>query len=280
MITYPIEAGGIRTRVLAAGENGPAVLFIHGTGGRADRWVRNLDAVAQAGYRAYAVDLPGHGFADKGPDVACSVPAYAAFIGKVLDALELDRAVIVGTSLGGHAVARFAHTHPQRVDGVVLVGSMGLVPIGDEARARVRAGANNQTREGIAGKMARVIFDPALVTPEMLEEEFKMNNSPGSAASFATLGDYIGQDLDRDVIGVRLNDNTFSLLLVWGEEDKVVPPAAGIAARDLLPRSKLVLLARAAHTPYYERAADFNAILIDYLSGKTGVHQADGVAWR
>ncbi|MDH2052010.1 alpha/beta fold hydrolase [Achromobacter marplatensis] len=280
MISYPINAGTTRTRVLESGTSGPVVLFVHGTGGRADRWVRNLDALAQAGYHAFAVDLPGHGFAAKGQGVACSVPAYAAFLHDVLQAIDVQRAVIVGTSLGGHAVSAFACAHPDKVDGIVLVGSMGLVPIGDEARGRIRAGANNQTRDGIATKMQRVIFDSALVTPAMLEEEFRVNNSPGAAESFATLGDYIAQDLDQDVVGAKLNAHDWPVLLIWGEEDKVVPPAIGIAARDLLPRSRLALLARAAHTGYYERPDDFNAILIGFLEGKTGQYQSAGVTWR
>lgn len=280
MISYPMKVGAVHTRVLEAGTSGPVVLFIHGTGGRADRWIRNLDAIAATGHHAYAVDLPGHGFASKGPGVACSVPAYSAFIDEVLKSIGADQAFIVGTSLGGHAVAAFADAHPEKVLGVTLVGSMGLVPIGDEARARVKAGANNQTREGIATKMSRVIFDPQLVTPAMLEEEYRVNNSSGSPESFAALGEYIATDLDRDVVGAKLGEADFPVLLIWGEEDKVVPPAAGIAARALLPMSRLALLAKTAHTAYFERPDDFNAILSDFLVGKTDQHQADGVSWR
>jgi pimeloyl-ACP methyl ester carboxylesterase len=72
MISYPMRAGTVVTRVLQAGSGEP-VVFVHGTGGRAERWSRNLDAIARTGRTAYAIDLPGHGFADKGPGVACSV---------------------------------------------------------------------------------------------------------------------------------------------------------------------------------------------------------------
>ncbi|RYY66354.1 MAG: alpha/beta fold hydrolase, partial [Comamonadaceae bacterium] len=170
MISYPLALGPILTRVLEAGSGDRHVVLVHGTGGRADRWVRNLDALAAAGYHAYAFDLPGHGFASKGAGVACSVPAYREVLGQFLDAIGARKAALVGTSLGGHVVASYACQNPQRVDALVLVGSMGLVPIGDEARGRIQAGANNQTREGVAGKLQRVIFDASLVTPDMLEE--------------------------------------------------------------------------------------------------------------
>jgi pimeloyl-ACP methyl ester carboxylesterase len=279
VIAYPFDANGIATRVLEAGQGDRTVVFVHGTGGRADRWSRNLDAVAAAGFHCFAMDLPGHGFAAKGTGVACSVPAYRAFLEGFLDAAGIRCCTIVGTSLGGHVVASFAVENPARIDGIVLVGSMGLVPIGDEARARVQAGANNQTREGVSGKLQRVIFDPALVTPEMREEEYRVNNSKGAAESFAALGNYVAADLDRDVVGERLAACDFPILLVWGEQDKTVPLAAAERARAMLPRSRLARLAQAAHTAYYERADDFNQLLLGFLAGDGRQHQAAGVSW-
>ena len=270
MISYPSKVNGVTTRVLEAGTPGEMpVVFVHGTGGRADRWIRNLDAVAGAGYHALAFDLPGHGFAAKGAGVECSVPAYRRMLGDFLASLGARRAAIVGTSLGGHVVASYAAEYPQRVAAVVLVGSMGLIPIGAEARGRIQAGANNQTKEGVAAKFQRVIFDQSLVTPDMVEEEFRINNSPGAKESFAALGDYIARRLDDEVVGEKLAAARVPVLLVWGDQDKTVPMAVGEAAAKLLPGSKLVKLEGAAHTPYYEKHEQFNRVLLDFL----GVHR-------
>ncbi|WP_439520191.1 alpha/beta fold hydrolase [Hydrogenophaga sp.] len=279
MISYPMAVGAITTRVLEAGHGDNVIILVHGTGGRADRWVRNVDALAGTGYHVYAMDLPGHGFASKGPGVACSVPAYRAFLGEFVAAIGASQPVIVGTSLGGHVVASYACEQAGRVRAIALVGSMGLVPIGDEARGRIQAGANNQTREGVAGKMQRVIFDPALVTPEMLEEEWRINNSPGAKESFAALGSYIASDLDKEVVGEQLARADFPTLLVWGDQDKTVAPAIGEKVRALVPDSRLVMLAGAAHTAYYERADDFNAVLVDFLAGRDGQTPRAGVTW-
>jgi pimeloyl-ACP methyl ester carboxylesterase len=190
--------------------------------------------------------------------------------------------IIVGTSLGGHVVASFACEHPDRVNAIVLSGSMGLVPLGADARGRIEVGANNQSYEGVKSKLARVIFDPALVTQDFVDEEFQINNSSGAKESFATLGRYIGEKLDDDVVGPRLAELTPGLptLLVWGAEDNTVPLSVGEKAAELLPGSKLVVLQRAAHTSYYERADDFNNVLCDFAGGKLGRHQAPGVEYR
>lgn len=279
MISYPMAVGAVMTRVLEAGSGDRVLVLVHGTGGRADRWSRNIDALAEAGFHVYAMDLPGHGFASKGAGVACSVPAYRSFLRDFIDAIEARQAVIVGTSLGGHVVASYACENPARVSAIALVGSMGLVPIGDEARGRIQAGANNQTREGVAGKMQRVIFDQDLITPAMLEEEWRVNNSAGAKESFAALGQYIASDLDREVVGEPLARAPFPVLLVWGAEDKTVAPAVGEKVRGLLPQSRLALLAGAAHTAYYERAEAFNGVLTDFLSGRAGQTARDGVSW-
>lgn len=274
-----MAVGPVMTRVLEAGQGDRVIVFVHGTGGRADRWSRNLDAFAKAGFHAYAFDLPGHGYASKGAGVDCSVPAYRQVLGAFLDALGVGKAVIVGTSLGGHVVASYACENPSRIEAVVLVGSMGLVPIGDEARARIQAGASNQSRDGIVGKLKRVIFDASLVTEDMVEEEWRINNSAGALDSFAALGRYIVSDLDAEVVGEELAKAAFPVLLVWGSEDKTVAPEVGRKVKGLVPQSDLVELDAAAHTAYYERADAFNAIVTGYLQQPRQRHQADGVRW-
>ena len=244
--------------------------------------MRNVDALAASGHHVYAFDLPGHGFASKGAGLDCSVPGYCRFLGDFLDAMKIDKATIVGTSLGGHVVAPYACLHPQRVRALVLSGSMGLVPLGSDMRTRVEAGANNQSYEGVKSKLNRVIFDPALVTQDFIDEEFRINNSAGYKESFATLGRYIGQKLDDDVVGERLAKLTPTLptLLLWGAADKTVPLAIGESAARLLPGSRLVVVQKAAHTSYYERADDFNVVLCDFIAGSLGRHQAAGVEYH
>jgi 2-hydroxy-6-oxonona-2,4-dienedioate hydrolase len=277
MISYPAKIGDVTTRIFTAGTEGRPVMFVHGFGAKADRWKLNMDPIAAAGFRAYAFDLPGHGFASKSDNAPSTVPEYSDFLGKVMDHLEVSNAVLVGTSLGGAVVASFAAQHPDRVEALVFVGSMGLVPIGEEIRSRIRAGSANQTLEAMQAKFKNIIADQSKVTVEMVEEEFHTNNSPGAAAALIKVGRYIGEKLDDDVVGQKIASLNKPTLLVWGDEDKVVPLAFGRAAREILPNSRLCILEGTSHTPYYERFSEFNAAILDFMSGRTDAPKMEGV---
>jgi pimeloyl-ACP methyl ester carboxylesterase len=281
MFSYPMEVDGTLTRILQAGVSGEPVILVHGTATRADRWVRNLEPLAEAGFRVYAIDLPGHGFAEKNGTFNHSVTGYANFLSNFINGLGASKVTLVGTSLGGNVAAAYATSHPNKISGLVLVGSMGLVPIGEEMRRRIQGGATNQSRDFIAQKLRRVMVDPALVTERFIDEEFRFNNSPGAAEALQRLGNYIAADLDRDVIGEKLNQlpPDIPILLVWGDQDKTVPLTAGLTAHELIPRSKLAVLKGVAHTSYFEDPLNFNQVLIDFMQGRLGQHNNERVEY-
>jgi 2-hydroxy-6-oxonona-2,4-dienedioate hydrolase len=281
MFSYPLQVDGTLTRVLQAGLVGEPVILVHGTATRADRWVRNLEPLAEAGFKGYAIDLPGHGFAEKSASFDHSVSGYANFLSSFIEGLGGAKVTVVGTSLGGHVAAAYAILHPDKINGVVLVGSMGLVPIGEEMRLRIQAGATNQTRDFVSQKLLRVIADPALVTDSLIEEEFIFNNSPGAGDALKKLGQYIATDLDKDVVGEKLSQlpPDIPILLVWGDQDKTVPLTAGLAAHKLIPRSKLAVLKGVAHTSYFEDPLSFNQVLIDFMHGRLGKHNSERVEY-
>ncbi|MCF8610166.1 alpha/beta hydrolase [Gordonia sp. HY285] len=105
--------------------DGPPVLFVHGWSLSGEVWDRQLRIVAEAGYRAIAMDQRGHGASDA-PMSGYSITDLTADAIGVLDALGISSAVIVGWSLGGMVALRAAHEHPDRVDAVVMVASNGV----------------------------------------------------------------------------------------------------------------------------------------------------------
>jgi 2-hydroxy-6-oxonona-2,4-dienedioate hydrolase len=269
MIEYPFGAGPSLTRVIEAGTGDDAAIFVHGLGARADRWRQNLMVFADAGYHCYAVDLPGHGFAGKGNAVSHGVPGLADFLTDFLDAMGIARATLIGTSLGGHIAAAVACRDPDRVRALVLVGTLGLVPIGAEAGRAIRESVRNTTREAISGKLAFVLADSALATPELIEEEYRINNSPGAAESFARLGDYIANGVDDDIVADALRGlvGVLPIMLVWGGADKAVPLVVGEKSRSLLGDVPMLTIEGAGHAPYFEKADAFNGPVLKFLAG-------------
>jgi len=266
-IEYPLGVGGLVTRVIEAGHGARPVILIHGLGARADRWRRNLEVFAQSGYRAIAIDLPGHGFASKTGDFDYSVPGLARFVCGAMDALELQSATFVGTSLGGHISAWVACENPDRVTALVLVGTLGLVPIGSESGAAIRDSVRATGRADIENKLRFVICDHSTITPEWIEEEWRINNSPGASQAFARLGDYIAGGIDEHNVGSRLATaaGAMPMLLVWGAEDRAVPLSIGRGGRAQLGDTRLCVIERAGHAPYFEQAPTFNREVLSFL---------------
>lgn len=265
-INYPLAVGGGSTRIIEAG-SGPAVLFAHGVGARADRWRGTVERIAELGYRAIAWDLPGHGFASKEADGPSNVPALAEHALGIMDALKVSEAVLVGTSLGAHIVAYAACRAPERVKALALVGALGVVPIEQSVAETISRNVRVTRREQFSGKLNFVLHDPALVTETFIEEEWRMNSAPGAAEAFGRIGDYLTSAIAGDYVAAKCKA-LFApdrLLLIWGAHDRAVPLAVGEACREALGGPELVVISGANHCPYFEQPAAFDAALVPFL---------------
>src|SRR5690348_5570289 len=127
-VSYPRLRSGIRIRVVDRGDAAaPAVLLIHGWGCSAYIFRENMPALARAGFRAIAIDLKGHGLSDKPQHRSeYTIDALVDHVAEVRDALELERPVLAGHSLGGSLVYHFASRHPDRAAGLALLSPVGL----------------------------------------------------------------------------------------------------------------------------------------------------------
>ena len=130
-VSFPRLRSGIRVRVVEKGDVAASpVLMIHGWGCSAYIFRENMPAVAEAGFRAIAVDLKGHGLSDK-PQQAneYTIDSLVDHVGEIVDALKLERPVLVGHSLGGSLIYHFASRHPDRVRALALLSPVGLTGV-------------------------------------------------------------------------------------------------------------------------------------------------------
>jgi 2-hydroxy-6-oxonona-2,4-dienedioate hydrolase len=266
MISYPYGVNGTVIRVIEDGTGDRTALLVHGVGARADRWRHNIGALAGAGFHVYAIDLPGHGFSAKGDGFPYSVDGYASLVLAFLDAVGTGPAVLIGTSLGGHIHAAVTCRAPDRVAALIMVGTLGITPLGPDGCHAVATSLGDTSVAGIRGKLSRVIYDSSLVTEDWVREESRINSSPGAGAAFAALAGYLDSGLDHDVAGPRLAALPAPppALLVWGAEDLIVPLPMGKDAQQLLD-VPLVTIPEAGHAPYLERPARFNDAVLGFL---------------
>jgi 2-hydroxy-6-oxonona-2,4-dienedioate hydrolase len=263
--SYPAALGPAVTRVLEAGHaNTRPVLMLHGVGARADRWASNLLPLAENGFRPIAFDLPGHGLASKGPHGHYTADEVVPDICEFLAALGVSRAAIVGTSLGGLIGAKLACKAPELCAGLMLIGSLGLEPLPAHSRLAMARSLNDTSRAGIEAKLRRVIFDPSAVTQQWIDEEWRINNSPGAPEALAQWARYIRGMTDADVAAPCLRRLDCPVALVWGSNDVAVPLDVGQRAQKCLS-APMTVIEQTGHAPYLEDPGRFNPTLVTFL---------------
>ncbi|TCB95461.1 alpha/beta hydrolase [Micromonospora zingiberis] len=267
VIAYPITVGGVRTRVIEAGSGDRVLVCLHGVGSRADRFVPTIPGLVAAGFHVYAIDFPGHGFADKRDDIDYRPQAFAAYVAGVLDELHLRDVVIAGTSLGGLVAARIACDRPELVERLVLIGTMGIAPLNDADKVPPATVANGSP-EAVRAKLGFLVADPANVTAAWVREESMINSSVGARGALLSAAAHLNEEANTDLQTGRLQElrPEIPVLLVWGENDRWTPVHMAYTARDLLPGSKLVVMPGCGHAPYFEDPAAFVAHVNDFVA--------------
>lgn len=257
--TSTVEAGGRTFRTTRMGSGDETVVLVHGFGGDLTTWLFTQAALAES-RTAIALDLPGHGGSSK--DVGDgSLATLAAALGEALDALEVERAHLVGHSLGGAVAIELARTQPARVASLVLIASAGLGPEinGEYVEGFLAAESRNQIKP-----VLQLLFaDPAVVTRQLCEDVLKVKRIDGVQEALRAIADQVfpGGRQAIDLAGA-LAELDVPVLAIWGDADRIVPPAH---AASLPARARVEVLPGAGHSPMMEAAGDVNRLIGDFL---------------
>jgi pyruvate dehydrogenase E2 component (dihydrolipoamide acetyltransferase) len=254
-----VEVGGVRLRYVRVGEGERAAVLLHGFGGDKDTWLFNLDALAE-GRTVYALDLPGHGESSKAVADG-SVGGLAAVVAGVLDALSIDRADLVGHSLGAAVAMAVAVAHPERVRSLALLAPAGL---GQEANVGyLRGFVAAQSRRELKPHAEKLFADPALVTRDLLENVLKFKRLDGAQAALQTVLDgFIAGESQATVLAEPVAALGIPVLVVAGAEDQVMP--AGHAGA-LGGKAAVHVIPGKGHMIHMEAAGEVNRLLADHL---------------
>jgi pimeloyl-ACP methyl ester carboxylesterase len=217
-------------------------------------------------HRVIAIDLLGYGFSARPANGDYSLSGQAELVRKVMDALGIAHATVLGHSMGGAIAMQFTIRHPERVDRLVLVASATV----REMRGRVFGLLIRpfvplftllfMRRGTVRRALRRVVHDPAVVTEEMVDAQYLPFRMKGHMrAAMKQLNDR-RKDSPFDARAIRQ-----PTLLIWGEHDRVIRLSTGKELDQLIPSSRLLVSRSAGHLPLEEQPDECNRWLVEFL---------------
>lgn len=270
-IARRIPTGAFHSNVhdLGAGPIGqPPVLFIHGSGPGVSAWANwrlVMPALAKT-RRVIAPDMLGFGFTERPAGARYTLEAWVRQALDLLDALDIDRADLVGNSFGGALALALAIRHPERVRRLVLMGSVGvpfeITPALDAVWGYTPS----------VGNMRRLMdlfaFDRSLVTEELAELRYQASIRPGFQESFAAM---FPAPRQRWVDALASPEDAIralphETLVIHGREDKVIPLATSLTLAQWIPNAQLHVFGHCGHWTQIEHSARFARLVADFLA--------------
>ena len=260
-------AGGITTNYLTAGDGKP-VLLLHGSGPGVTayaNWRLTIPALSQH-LRVIAPDLVGFGFTERPESVSYDMDTWVGQAIGLLDALDIERAHLVGNSFGGALALALASRHPDRVERLVLMGSVGVPFEITDGLDRVWG------YEPSIAQMRELLdlfaYSRELVSDELAEVRYRASIQPGFQESFAAMFPaprqrWVDAMVTPDEDLARLPHPT---LVVHGRDDLIIPPANALHLLDTIPDVRLHIFGRCGHWTQIEHADEFNRLVVSFLS--------------
>jgi 2-hydroxy-6-oxonona-2,4-dienedioate hydrolase len=279
----PFEHGfrdvkGIRTRLISAGSGEP-VIFLHGTGGHAEAFMRNFKRHAQH-FRTISMDMIGHGYTDA-PDIEYGMDTFVEHLHDVVLALGYDKVSVVGESLGGMVAAHFAIRYPQLARRIVM--NTGVLMTRTEADLkglrdmleRTRKATGELTKEAVRSRLAWLMHDPEVnVTQELVDIRYGIYSQPGRAKIMARISQMVVNGV-HDESWVRKYSNPEDLrrvqcpaLIIWSKYNPSLQLENAAKALPYLRDGRMVVMEHSSHWPQWEEAERYDEVEIAFLRGE------------
>lgn len=274
--TVPFAAGEVHLH--EAGSGTPLVL-LHGGGPGASAWSnfgRNVPVFAER-FRTLAIDQPGYGRSAVGPVTDHYFTFAADAVVAVLDALGIERAHLIGNSLGGGTAVRLALRHPERAGRLVLMGPGGLSlnvfaadPTEGTKRLMEFGAPPGPSREKLAAFLKTLVFNQKLITDELIEERYAHASDPAALKAMAAMGATFRdpKTFEDGMLWREAHRLRHEVLLIWGREDRVNPLDGALVALKLIRKARLHVFGGCGHWAQLEKFEEFNRLAIDFLEGE------------
>lgn len=261
--------GGLRVHFRDTGnKTGPTILMIHGTSDSLLTW-EPISAYLESRFRLISIDLPGHGFSSAAESISFTTLVDAAH--QTLLSQGIESAIWMGNSLGGGVAWRAALRHPQAVEALILLNSSGA-PRTERSRSnlgfRILAnpvgrflGRNITPRSLIEKSLLGSVNNHEVVSDSLVDRYWELLRLPGNRAALSNLATMPRTDSDWNNIG----GVTVPTLIVWGDEDQIIPMAQGNKFLDAISGSEFISYADIGHLPMIEAPKRLSKDIIRFL---------------
>lgn len=276
-----INAGGVRTRYLHSGDNEkPALIMLHGVGGHAEAYVRNLEA-HRTHFNCWAIDMLGHGWTDKA-DYDLEVHHYVNHVLHVMDTLGIAKASFTGESLGGWVASRLAADHANRVERLVLNtagGSQADPVVMEKLKTLSMRAATDPSWEFIKARVEWLMADKSKAYDDLVAARQAIYQQPDMAQ--AMKHNMILQEMEVRKRNLMLPEDYARIqaptLVLWTSDDPTADVSEGRRIASMIPGALFTVMEGCGHWPQFEDAETFNRIHLNFLLGKP-VPEASTVA--
>jgi len=250
---------GAKIHYVEAGSGAPLIL-IHGLADDVGIWDSIIPALSTK-FRVIALDQIGFGRSDK-PLLNYRVGTFVDFLDGFLTELKIDRASLLGNSLGAWVAAAFTLTHPGRVDRLVLSDAAGYAGLAKTMDPRAMSALRLASREDIRYLGALTFHDKRFY--QDIDAIFKQRVTAGDSYT-------VGEFLDSMVRGDDVLDNRLRMinrptLVIWGRDDKLIPLSLGERFHKEIANSRLQIIDNCGHLPQLECPTEFSSAVLQFLS--------------
>ncbi len=249
-----ISVRGISTHLFEAGaSSAPPLLYLHGTN-LGNLWLDFHQALTQQ-FHVFASDTPGFGLSER-PDWMRDMSDYVLYFRDLLDTLGIEKATLVGHSLGGWMAAELAVWYPERVEKLVLSNAAGI---------RVKGSPIADLFAMNAQEVLMACFDDFAAAAPLMPAEFNSDYLIGQYRQLTTLASLAWNPSYDPKLERRLARITCPTLIVWGANDRLIPPIYAEAFQRAIAGSQVAMLSGTGHMPMFEKPQEWSNIIAEFL---------------
>jgi 2-hydroxy-6-oxonona-2,4-dienedioate hydrolase len=282
MLSLQHKKDELKIRYLESDMNDPEtrqhLLFIHGLGSSADRWLDIPDALSLY-FHTVAIDLPGFGGSDKPSDMNYTIEAFSDIVREFIDKINITEenrgnnkartTTLVGHSLGGYVASRIAATDNSNfLNKLVLVDSSGNLEKPTPLLDEYLDAAMNPSKEKVRKVFEQMVANPLLVSDVLVHGFIDRINRPGSKYAFeSSLRNSANTQIGIKNLN-RISEKGIPTLILWGTHDKVIPTQHSQIFKEAIKDSTVTMIPNTGHAPFTEKPALVCEYLHNFLSSE------------